>query len=129
MVYKQFVKNGLDHLLDQCRRDQLLASIVVFESARTNLEYANPLYEAGVSAPNVVESFFDGEEQTKGVEIDLNAYLNDQWKVNINGVYQDARDKTNPNSSSFDTRQKGVPYVTASSWVTYSAVNTPSPLA
>ncbi|MDN3487397.1 TonB-dependent receptor, partial [Pseudoalteromonas sp. APC 3224] len=101
--------------------DQLLASIVVFESARTNLEYANPLYEAGVSAPDVVESFFDGEEQTKGVEIDLNAYLNDQWKVNINGVYQDARDKTNPNSSSFDTRQKGVPYVTASSWVTYSA--------
>jgi len=101
--------------------DQLLASIVVFESARTNLEYANPLYEAGVSAPNVVESFFDGEEQTTGVEIDLNAYLNDQWKVNINGVYQDARDKTNPNSSSFDTRQKGVPYVTASSWVTYSA--------
>lgn len=101
--------------------DQLLASIVVFESARTNLEYANPLYEVGVSAPNVVESFFDGEEQTKGVEIDLNAYLNDQWKVNINGVYQDARDKTNPNSSSFDTRQKGVPYVTASSWVTYSA--------
>ena len=100
--------------------DQLLASIVVFESARTNLEYANPLYEAGVSAPNVVESFFDGEEQTKGVEIDLNAYLNDQWKVNINGVYQDARDKTNPNSTSFDTRQKGVPYVTASSWVTYS---------
>jgi outer membrane receptor protein involved in Fe transport len=101
--------------------DQLLASIVVFESARTNLEYANPLYEAGVSAPDVVESFFDGEEQTKGVEIDLNAYLNDQWKININGVYQDARDKTNPNSSSFDTRQKGVPYVTASSWVTYSA--------
>ena len=101
--------------------DQLLASIVVFESARTNLEYANPLYEAGVSAPNVVESFFDGEEKTKGVEIDLNAYLNDQWKVNINGVYQDARDKTNPNSTSFDTRQKGVPYVTASSWVTYSA--------
>ncbi|MFP3350168.1 TonB-dependent receptor [Pseudoalteromonas sp. SIMBA_153] len=101
--------------------DQLLASIVVFESARTNLEYANPLYEAGVSAPNVVESFFDGEEQTKGVEIDLNAYLNDQWKVNINGVYQDARDKTNPNSDNYNTRQKGVPYVTASSWVTYSA--------
>lgn len=101
--------------------DQLLASIVVFESARTNLEYANPLYEAGVSAPNVVESFFDGEERTKGVEIDLNAYLNDQWKVNINGVYQDARDKTNPNRDSYNTRQKGVPYVTASSWVTYSA--------
>ncbi|MFM9815946.1 hypothetical protein ACKI16_46665, partial [Streptomyces scabiei] len=26
-----------------------------------------------------------------------------------------------PNSSTFDTRQKGVPYVTASTWLTYSA--------
>lgn len=101
--------------------DQLLASVIVFESARTNLEYANPLYEAGVSAPDVVKSFFDGEEQTKGVELDLNAYLNDEWKINLNGVYQDARDKTNPNSKSFNTRQKGVPYVTASTWVTYYA--------
>ncbi|WP_055013628.1 TonB-dependent siderophore receptor [Pseudoalteromonas sp. P1-13-1a] len=101
--------------------DQLLASLVIFESALTNLEYANPLYEAGVSGPDVVESYYDGEEQTKGVELDLNAHLNEQWKVNINGVYQDARDKSNPNSSSYDTRQKGVPYVTASTWVTYYA--------
>jgi len=101
--------------------DQLLASIVVFESSRTNLEYSNPLYEAGVSADNVVESFYDGKEETKGIELDLNAYLNDKWKVNVNGIYQDARDKSNPNSSSYDTRQKGVPYVTASTWVTYYA--------
>ena len=101
--------------------DQLLASLVIFESARTNLEYANPLYEAGVSNSDVVESYYDGEEQTKGVELDLNAHLNEQWKININGVYQDARDKSNPTSSSYDTRQKGVPYVTASTWVTYYA--------
>ncbi|MEL0631525.1 TonB-dependent receptor [Pseudoalteromonas carrageenovora] len=101
--------------------DQLLASLVIFESARTNLEYANPLYEAGVSSSDVVESYYDGEEQTKGVELDLNAHLNEQWKININGVYQDARDKSNPTSSSYDTRQKGVPYVTASTWVTYYA--------
>ena len=101
--------------------DQLLATLVVFESARTNLEYSNPLYEAGVSGPDIVESYFDGEEQTKGVELDLNAYLNEQWKINVNGVYQDARDKSNPNSSAYDTRQKGVPYVTASTWVTYYA--------
>lgn len=101
--------------------DQLLATLVVFESARTNLEYSNPLYEAGVSGPDIVESYFDGEEQSKGVELDLNAYLNEQWKINVNGVYQDARDKSNPNSSAYDTRQKGVPYVTASTWVTYYA--------
>ncbi|KTF16852.1 TonB-dependent receptor [Pseudoalteromonas sp. H105] len=101
--------------------DQLLASVVVFDTARTNLEYANPDYDEATSPASVPQSYFDGEEQTQGVELDLNAYLNEQWKVNINGVYQDARDKKNPNSSAFDTRQKGVPYVTASTWLTYSA--------
>ena len=101
--------------------DQLLASFIVFESARTNLEYSNPLYEAGVSAPDVVKSFYDGEEKTKGVELDLNAHLNEQWKVNINGVYQDARNQLNPNINNHATRKKGVPYVTASTWVTYYA--------
>lgn len=101
--------------------DQLLASVVVFDTARTNLEYANPDYDEATSPASVPQSYYDGEEQTQGVELDLNAYLNEQWKVNINGVYQDARDKKNPNSSTFDTRQKGVPYVTASTWLTYSA--------
>ena len=101
--------------------DQLLASIVLFDTARTNLEYTNPDYDEATSPASVPQSYFDGEEKTQGVELDLNAYLNEQWKVNINGVYQDARDKKNPNSSAFNTRQKGVPYVTASTWVTYSA--------
>lgn len=101
--------------------DQLLASVVIFESSRTNLEYANPLYDALTSGSNVPESYYDGKEETTGIELDLNAYLNDKWKVNVNGIYQDARDKSNPNSSSYDTRQKGVPYVTASTWVTYYA--------
>ena len=101
--------------------DQLLASLIIFESARTNLEYSNPLYEAGVSAPSVVKSFYDGEEKTKGVELDLNAYLNEQWKININGVYQDARSQLNPNIEHYASRKKGVPYVSASTWVTYRA--------
>jgi len=92
--------------------DQLLASVVIFESSRTNLEYANPLYDALTSGSNVPESYYDGKEETTGIELDLNA---------VNGIYQDARDKSNPNSSSYDTRQKGVPYVTASTWVTYYA--------
>ena len=100
--------------------DQLVASFIVFESSRTNLEYANPDYEEGVSASSVPKSYFDGKEQTKGVELDLNAVLTDEWKLNFNAVYQDARDKKDPNRDSFDTRQKGVPYVTVGSWVTYS---------
>ena len=101
--------------------DQLLASLILFDTARTNLEYANPDYEAGVSAPSVPKSYYNGEEQTTGVELDLNADLNARWKINLNAVYQDARDKKNPHATSFDTRQKGVPYVTASTWLTYSA--------
>ncbi|WP_404394189.1 TonB-dependent receptor [Pseudoalteromonas phenolica] len=100
--------------------DQLVASFIVFDSSRTNLEYANPDYEEGVSAASVPKSFFDGKEQTQGVELDLNAVLTDEWKLNFNAVYQDARDKKDPNRDSFDTRQKGVPYVTVGSWVTYS---------
>ncbi|WP_394203197.1 TonB-dependent receptor [Shewanella waksmanii] len=101
--------------------DQLLASLVVFKSKRTNLRYTNPDYEEGVSAPNVAQYFYDGAEETSGVELDMNAHLNEQWSINVNGVYQDARDKKDPTRSSYDTRQKGVPYVTASAWVTYGA--------
>ena len=102
--------------------DQLLASLIVFESSRTNLQYNNPLFEAGVSEASVAQYFYDGSEETTGVELDLNAHLNDNWMVNLNGMYQDARDKQNPNDkANYDSRQKGIPYVTASAWVTYGA--------
>lgn len=101
--------------------DQLLASLVVFNTERTNLQYTNPDYEDGVSDPDVPKDFFDGKDQTTGIEFDLNADINEQWKINFNGVYQDARDKKNPHSKNYDTRQKGVPHVAASTWVTYSA--------
>ncbi|OEG74658.1 TonB-dependent receptor [Shewanella colwelliana] len=111
--------------------DQMLASLVLFKSSRTNLQYNNKDYETGVSAPGIPQYYYDGSEETSGVELDLNAHLNDQWSINLNGVYQDARDKKDPNSGSFDTRQKGVPYVTASAWVTYGAqwFNLSSPLS
>ncbi|MBL4816440.1 MAG: TonB-dependent receptor [Shewanella sp.] len=101
--------------------DQMLTSLVFFKSSRTNLQFSNPDYEEDVSGPNVPKNFYDGKEETTGVELDMNAHLNEQWMINVNGVYQDARDKKDPNRSSYDTRQKGVPYVTASAWVTYGA--------
>jgi len=101
--------------------DQMLTSLVFFKSSRTNLRYTNPDYDEGVTGPEVAQYYYNGKDETTGVELDINAHLNEQWMVNVNGTYQDARNKQNPNSSSFDTRQKGVPYVTASTWVTYSA--------
>jgi outer membrane receptor protein involved in Fe transport len=101
--------------------DQLLASLVLFKTSRTNLAYTNPNYDSSAVTPDIDPYFYDGSEDTKGVELDLNAYLSDQWKVNLNAVYQDARDNQNPNSSDYGQRQKGVPYVTAGAWVTYAA--------
>lgn len=102
--------------------DQLLGSLVLFKSSRTNVAYNNPDYTNGILTPNIPVYFYDGSEDTQGVELDLNAHLNDQWRVNLNGMYQDARDKQNPNDiANYDSRQKGVPYVTASAWVTYVA--------
>lgn len=101
--------------------DQLLASLVFFKTSRTNVAYTNPDYESSEATPDIFPYFYDGSEDTKGVELDLNAYLSDQWKVNVNAVYQDARDNQNPNSSDYGQRQKGVPYVTAGAWVTYAA--------
>lgn len=101
--------------------DQMLTSLVFFKSSRTNLQYANPDYEEGVSGPHVPKNYYNGKEETTGVELDMNAHLSEQWMINVNGIYQDARDKKDPTRSSYDTRQKGVPYVTASAWVTYGA--------
>jgi outer membrane receptor protein involved in Fe transport len=110
--------------------DQLLASLVFFKSSRTNIAYSNPDYDSSGTTPDVEPYFYDGSEDTEGVEIDLNAYLSEQWKVNVNAVYQDARDNQNPNSSDYGQHQKGVPYVTASTWVTYAAeFGLPAPIS
>ncbi|MCE9686614.1 TonB-dependent receptor [Shewanella sp. AS16] len=101
--------------------DQLLASLVLFQSSRTNLRYTNPDYELGISAVEVPQYFFNGADETKGVELDINAFLDEQWKFNLNGVYQDARNKNDPNSSDYNSHQKGVPMITAGAWLSYSA--------
>lgn len=111
--------------------DQLLGSLVLFESSRTNVAYSNPDYTNGVLTPNIPVYFYDGSEETQGVELDLNAFLTDNWRINVNGMYQDARDKQNPNDkANYDQRQKGIPYVSASAWITYGAdwFTLPSPI-
>lgn len=60
--------------------DQLLGSLVFFKSSRTNVAYNNPDYTNGILTPNIPVYFYDGSEDTQGVELDLNAHLNDQWK-------------------------------------------------
>ncbi|HCE51101.1 MAG TPA: TonB-dependent receptor [Shewanella baltica] len=102
--------------------DQLLGSLVLFKSSRTNVAYNNPDYTNGILTPNIPVYLYNGSEDTQGIELDLNAYINEEWRLNLNGMYQDANDKQNPkDGDNYENQQKGVPYVSASAWVTYGA--------
>lgn len=87
--------------------------LTYFDTARTNLRYNNPDFEDNPSDPNfnidVPEFFFDGEDSTDGWQVDANLYLFESLFVNANATSQDARNRQNPNSSTFDSPQKGVP--------------------
>ncbi|QZO14824.1 TonB-dependent receptor [Pseudoalteromonas piscicida] len=100
--------------------EDLLGSLVWFETKRTNLMYNNPEYneqpgeDYNVSVPRY---FFDDEDESKGVELDLNLALNDQISVNMNATYQDAVEiRSNERSG----QMKGVPKKFASTWVKYT---------
>ena len=95
------------------------AGLTYFDTARTNLRYNNPAFEDNPSDPDfnidVPEFFFDGEDHSTGWQLDANLFLDDtlfigdKLFINANATFQDARNRRNPNSSSFDARQKGVP--------------------
>ncbi|ATD09922.1 MULTISPECIES: TonB-dependent receptor [Pseudoalteromonas] len=100
--------------------EDLLGSLVWFETKRTNLMYNNPEYneqpgeDYNVSVPRY---FFDDEDESKGVELDLNLALNDQISVNMNATYQDAVEiRLNERSG----QMKGVPKKFASTWIKYT---------
>ncbi|MBB6520345.1 TonB-dependent receptor [Pseudoteredinibacter isoporae] len=100
--------------------EDLLASLVWFETRRTNLRYNNPDFNDNPNDPeynvNVPRYFFDDEDNTKGWEFDLNMALNDQFSVNLNGTYQKA---IQIRSGSRSGQRKGIPKKFASLWGTY----------
>jgi iron complex outermembrane receptor protein len=107
--------------------EQLLGSIVVFDTARTNLQYTNPLYEDNIDDPayniDVPEFYYDEQERTTGVEVDINFDINEQWALNTNATYQDPVTEPGDFASSTDEEQtKGIAEKTASAWLTYSHV-------
>ena len=101
--------------------EDLLGSLVWFETRRTNLRYNNPDYndnpedeEYNVSVP---QYYYDDEDNSKGVELDLNMAFNDQWSMNLNATYQDAITIRQREKSG---QTKGVPKVFASLWAHYA---------
>lgn len=105
--------------------EQVIGSVVVFDTARTNLQYTNPLYEDNIEDPSynvdVPEFYYDEQDRTTGVEIDINFDINEQWSLNANGTYQEPRTEPGAYATSTDEEQtKGIAEKFASTWLTYS---------
>lgn len=102
---------------------RLSAGITYFETARSNLRYGNPLFEDNPDDPNfnvsVDEFFFNGADETTGWQFDINYAVTQSLFINANATIQNARNRQNPTSSSFDAKQKGVPDVFASVYGVY----------
>lgn len=100
--------------------EDLLGSIVWFETSRTNLRYANPLYNDDPKDPeyniSVAQYFYDDEDESKGVEVDLNLALAESVDLNLNATWQDAIEIRAQERSE---QKKGVPEKMASAWINY----------
>jgi len=100
--------------------EDLLGSLVIFETSRTNLRYGNDLYndneddvEFNVSVPKY---FYDKGDRSRGAEFDLNLALNQQWSANFNTTYQEA---VTFEGDDFSGQTKGVPRKYLRLWNNY----------
>ena len=106
--------------------EELLGSVVFFDTRRTNLRYTNELYNNDPTSPeynvDVPQYFYDDEDKTTGVEVDINLDINQALSMNANMTYQDAELIKNANRGSNNPVSgpvKGVPKKFASVWGHY----------
>lgn len=100
--------------------EDLLGSLVLFETSRTNLRYGNDEYndnpddvEFNISVP---QYFYDKGDRSRGAEFDLNLALNRRWSANFNATYQDA---VTFEGDDFSGQTKGVPRKYVRLWNNY----------
>ena len=106
--------------------EEVIGSLVWFDTRRTNLRYSNQFFndnpndaEYNISVP---QYFYDDEDKTRGVEIDVNMDLNEALSMNFNATYQDAELIRNSNigtSNPVSGPVKGLPEKFASVWANY----------
>ncbi|MCH2055818.1 MAG: TonB-dependent receptor [Thalassotalea sp.] len=106
--------------------EELIASIVWFDTSRTNLRYSNPLFndnpdddEFNIDVPQYL---YDDEDKTTGVEFDMNLDISEALSMNANATYQDAeliRNSNRGTSTPVSGPVKGIPEKFASIWAHY----------
>ena len=106
--------------------DELIGSIVWFDTSRTNLRYTNPEFNDNIDDAefniSVPQYFYDDEDKTRGVEFDLNLDINEALSLNANATYQDAeliRNRNRGTTTPVSGPVKGIPEKFASIWAQY----------
>lgn len=106
--------------------EELIGSVVLFDTRRTNLRYSNPLFndnpEDSEFNIDVPQYFYNDEDKTTGVEVDINFDINQQFSMNANATYQDAELIRNSNKGTetpVSGPVKGIPEHFASVWGHY----------
>lgn len=106
--------------------EELIGSIVFFDTRRTNLRYNNPLFNDNPDSDefniDVPQYFYDDEDKTTGAEVDINFDINQTFSMNANATYQDAEVIRNSNrgtSTPVSGPVKGIPEKFASVWGHY----------
>ena len=107
--------------------EELIGSVVFFDTRRTILRYSNPLFndnpddaEFNIDVP---QFFYDDEDKTTGVEVDINLDVNQVFSMNANATYQDAEHIRHSTVDGSLTKTsgpvKGIPEKFASVWGHY----------
>ncbi|ELR97806.1 TonB-dependent siderophore receptor [Gloeocapsa sp. PCC 73106] len=90
---------------------RLLATVTYFNITKENVGVTdpnNPLFSAAI-----------GEQKSEGVELDLVGEILPGWNIIASYAYIDAKVTEDPDPSLIDNRLFGVPYNSASLWMTY----------
>ncbi|WP_448551845.1 TonB-dependent receptor [Thalassotalea montiporae] len=106
--------------------EELIGSVVWFDTRRTNLRYNNPLFNDNPNDAefniDVPQYFYNDEDKTRGVEFDLNLAISETFSMNANATYQDAeliRNSNRGTSTPVSGPVKGIPEKFASVWANY----------
>jgi len=108
--------------------EELIGSIVWFDTSRTNIRYNNPMFNDNPNDAefniDVPKYFYDDEDKTTGVEFDLNVELSQTLSLNANATYQDAeliRNSNRGTTTPVSGPVKGIPEKLAGLWAHYRA--------
>ncbi|WP_334892725.1 TonB-dependent siderophore receptor [Nostoc sp.] len=92
-------------------RSKLFATLSYFDITKQNVAVADPI--------NFGSSIATGEQQSRGVELDITGEISPGWNIIASYAYTDAEVTKDTNLNSVGSRLPGIPRHSAGFWTTY----------